>query len=499
MKHEAIVIGGGVSGMTAALLLARQGRRVHLVERSSCIASLLKGACIQGVHFDIGLHYSGFWGNGEPLDNFTTYLGMQDDVARIPFDPDGYDRLLCMDSGLSFDMPYGRARIEEAFAASFPSERRSVRSFLRHVGDACAISPMLNPKLPLSKELSFEVVSRQGLREVLASLDLSPRLRTLLSIHCLHFGCEPDQASFADFSRVAGSFHASVHTADGGGKAVAEAFAKALEREGVELSLKAGVTSIGIGADASVKHVELSDGRFMEADAVIYTGHPASLPEMLPAKVLRPSYSRRLVRLVNTPSAYMLFGATEERMDLLDRRNVVVLPKSNGERILRRYGPREDRPLFISMDQNSGRPGRRGVIVLAAGDYAEVEPWASTRAAARPQAYEEHKAVVAQAIEAQVMAACPELQGKVKFLASATPLTIAEQLKAPRGGLYGALHSMGQNTPLPVTKVPGLYLAGQGIVCPGLLGSMISAFLACGFIVGHETLRKGLAACTRVS
>ena len=43
--------------------------------------------------------------------------------------------------------------------------------------------------------------------------------------------------------------------------------------------------------------------------------------------------------------------------------------------------------------------------------------------------------------------------------------------------------------PLPITKVPGLLLAGQSIVAPGLLGAVISAVLCCGFVLGHDVLR----------
>jgi all-trans-retinol 13,14-reductase len=49
--------------------------------------------------------------------------------------------------------------------------------------------------------------------------------------------------------------------------------------------------------------------------------------------------------------------------------------------------------------------------------------------------------------------------------------------------------------PIPLTKIPNLYLAGQAVTAPGILGTMMSAFLACGYIVGHETLRKELRQC----
>ncbi|MEW5773287.1 MAG: FAD-dependent oxidoreductase [Thermodesulfobacteriota bacterium] len=495
MSRRAVVVGGGVSGMAAALVLARNGREVRLVERSARLGSLLRGFVRDGVRYDTGLHYTGYWGDGEPLDTFLRYLGMDRDMVRLPFDPAGCDRVLCGDADLAFDLPCGRERVEEAYAAAFPAERAAIRDLLERVAAACAASPLLNPEVRFTPEQFLDSAWRQGLGEVMDELGLSPRLRTLLSIPCLRIGCEPADSLFADFARVAGSFHASAHAADGGGEALARAFEAALDREGVDVLLRAEAESLGLGADGVLREVRLADGRGLPADAVVYTGPPRALPAMLPQGALRPAYRKRLERLRDTPSAYMLFGQADQRLDLLDRRNVILLPRSNGERLFRRYAAGEDRPLFLSMDQSRERPGPRGVVALAAGDYSEVEAWADSSPGARPAAYREHKEAAARAIQAQVLAACPELAGKVRFTASATPLTFAHRLGAPRGGLYGALHGVGQDSPLPVTRAPGLFLAGQAIVAPGLLGAMVSAFLACGFVLGHETLRQGVAAC----
>jgi len=495
VSRRAAVIGGGVSGMAAALVLARNGHRVRLVERSPRLGSLLRGFSSGGVRFETGMHYTGYWGDGEPLDTYLRYLGMERDLERLAFDPAGYDRVLCLDANLTFDLPYGRERVEEAFAAAFPAERAAIHAFLGRVAATCAASPLLNPLVCFTPELLLDASWRLGLAEVMDGLGLSPRLRTLLAIPCLRIGCEPAESLFADYARVAGAFHASVHTADGGGEALVRAFEMALDREGVEVLLKAEVESLGLRADGTLGEVRLADGRGLPADVVIYTGPPRDLCAMLPRDALRPAYRRRLERLRDTPSAYMLFGQAEERLDLLDRRNIMLLPCSDGGRLFRRYAAGEARPLFLSMDQSTDCPGPRGIMALAGGDFSEVEAWADSRPGSRPAAYREHKEAVAEAVQAQVLAACPELKGKVRFTASATPLTFAHRLRAPRGGLYGVLRGVGQDALLPMTRVPGLFLAGQSVVAPGLLGAMVSAFLACGFVLGQEELRQGVAAC----
>ena len=83
----------------------------------------------------------------------------------------------------------------------------------------------------------------------------------------------------------------------------------------------------------------------------------------------------------------------------------------------------------------------------------------------------------------------------MSFVDGATPLTLRDFMHAPAGSLYGAGHTAGQFNPAPVTRIPGLWAAGQGVVAPGVLGAVVSAFLACGCVIGHDILRGEVRAC----
>ncbi len=74
----------------------------------------------------------------------------------------------------------------------------------------------------------------------------------------------------------------------------------------------------------------------------------------------------------------------------------------------------------------------------------------------------------------------------------ATPLTLRDYSMAPEGAVYGVGRLLGQYNPAPVTRLPGLFLAGQGVSVCGLMGTLISGYMACGSILGHEFLRGEL-------
>jgi all-trans-retinol 13,14-reductase len=48
---------------------------------------------------------------------------------------------------------------------------------------------------------------------------------------------------------------------------------------------------------------------------------------------------------------------------------------------------------------------------------------------------------------------------------------------------------------MPQTRAENLLLAGQATAAPGVMGGMLSGFLACETIVGPERLRNKVKAC----
>ncbi len=58
--------------------------------------------------------------------------------------------------------------------------------------------------------------------------------------------------------------------------------------------------------------------------------------------------------------------------------------------------------------------------------------------------------------------------------------------------LYGIKHRVDDHPLGARTHAAGLYLAGQSILAPGLVGAMLSSFLTCGTILGHERMLKEL-------
>lgn len=130
MDAEAIVIGAGTGGLTAAAYLAALGRRVVVVDRQPMPGGNTASFTHDGYEFDIGLHYLGGWAGSHPgLRAVLEPLGI--DLHYRELDPDGFDELLFDD--MAFRVPRGveefRARLHE----QFPEERERIDRHLRRI------------------------------------------------------------------------------------------------------------------------------------------------------------------------------------------------------------------------------------------------------------------------------------------------------------------------------------------------------------------------------
>lgn len=494
-KMTAVVVGGGVSGMTSALILARFGHEVTLVERSPVLGMTIRGFFRQGVYFDTGLRYTGGLGENGPLRRYLCFLGLAD-LPVIEFAPDGFNIIRFVREGREVRLCAGPDAMEARLRGLFPGEERAIGDYFAEIRKVFLSSPFLGEATD-AREV-FEQESRYDtLAEFLAERTNDPVLRAALSIHSLLHGAPPEEVSFLQHARVAASYFDSAHSFVGGGRTLADGLERRLVEEGVRIVRGTGVSRVNffpIGEDRgdTVAGVTLEDGSMLDADNVIYTAHPFYLPNLLPQGKLKPSVVQRMHSLEETPSAYMLFGVCERPLFSSREGNLFVCPDTDFSAFFEPSRGIGNGPFYVttSPQLDAKTPGIR-VTAFGPGDFSECKPWEDTLSGKRGPEYAAFKARKLEQFREALLKACPELAA-VRFIDGATPLTFRDFTHSPTGSLYGCRHTLTQRNLQPVTSVPGLWVAGQSVVAPGVMGAMVSAFLTCGFMVGRETLREEL-------
>jgi len=495
MKYDYIVIGGGVSGMTSALILAIQGYSVALVEKSKQLAPTIRGFTKKGLYFDTGFHYTGGLGPGEPVDLFFRYLGLSDMVKRTGFREDAFDMFFCIEPPFAFLFPYGYDRIREKLCETFPTERKAIDEYLNAVCEQYHSVPYVNLDGP--EELSgLTSVHGPTLQEFLDKLTGDRLLKCILSMHCFLYGVAPDEVSFANHAYVVGSYYESVSGIAGGGLKLVEAFETQLVKRGVEIYRGQGASKILLSGDGTVDGIVLEDDVTLRAKSCVSTIHPHRLLEIVPDSVFRPAYINRLKGLDETPSACILYAMSSVSIAELTGSNIFVFPQPDFT-FLHEDIAVEKRPMYITAagEKGDGEAAKQGFIVICPISKEQTRPLMDIVSQERSSEYVVLKKEISDRIIGSIRKSYPGIVENITDVTCATPLTLRDYTNSPFGSLYGVKHKIGQYNPMPTTRLKGLYLAGQATTAPGIMGAMMSGFITCGTIVGHKKLKEELKRC----
>ncbi|MBI9080483.1 MAG: NAD(P)/FAD-dependent oxidoreductase [Pseudodesulfovibrio sp.] len=489
-SYDHIVVGGGISGMTTAMLLAKDGAQVAIIESFPLLAPTVRGFRRKGVLFDTGLHYVGGLGDGHPLDVYFKHLGISNHIRKKAYNPCGFDRFLFEKKALSYDIPCGFDKLTSTFTKWFPNEGKSIERYFTAIQQTLDASPFLN--FSMDFDLGSAIHSdTTTLEDFLAGITENEELKTLLCYQNLLYGVPPTEALLITHALVAGSYYMSAHTIEGGGNALVKAYEKRLKELNVECFCGNRVESILINDAKEVEGVTLNTGKNLSTRSCIWTAHPHGLIKATPDSAFRPAFKKRLAILEDTTSALMLFGICEEPIESLNGRNIFLWPGGSFDDNLNGRSNQNESIIYLSStyDKKSKKTAITAITPQPYGPYAQ---WKDSKRGNRPPEYVEHKKNVLETFKQEIFRRAPELQGSIEFIDGATPLTLKDYCATPTGSLYGLKHSVNQFNPAPITKVSGLTIAGQGIVAPGILGAIVSAYLTCGILIGHDHLHKEL-------
>jgi all-trans-retinol 13,14-reductase len=493
MTYDCAVIGAGLSGLASSIILSKNGLKTALIEKSSKTGPLVRGFKRKGHYFDTGFHHAGGIGKESTGRLMLDYMGTLPYLNLISPESDCFDIVRFKDSSFEFHFQSGYEQLEQRLAHAFPDEINFIKKYIGEIKRQCSLLPFLNLDADLKAMNILENVHGNSIADFFTSHTDNSYLKAVLSIHCLLNGVPPDEQGMNNYAYIVGPYYKSVNIIDGGGSALVSAFDKSAKENGVDILLNRDVKKLIFTSSGELTGVDLEDGTQVFSHNIISTIHPSGLLDLVPENIFRPSFMKRIRTLDETPSAFILYGISDA--DLVERIgcSLYLLP-GNGFDFGDYSKEIVNRPfnVIISRADKKDYSIKSKFIIICPASIKEVEQWENSSGNNRPQEYLEFKRITGQQMLDHFLSFYPDLKGNVHALDFSTPLTLRDYSGNPFGSMYGAKHRIEQYNPFPMTSVKGLYLAGQSVVAPGLLGTLISAFLACGNIVGHDYLRGAL-------
>ncbi|MDP6538495.1 MAG: NAD(P)/FAD-dependent oxidoreductase [Planctomycetota bacterium] len=292
-KHDAVIIGAGMSGLAAGIRLAGFGQRVVVLERHTLWGGLNSFYKRAGRRFDVGLHaLTNFVGPrtpGAPLTRVLRALRLRH--ADLGLRPQRVSRIRFPGVALSFCNDFGL--LQQEVDERFPDQRDG---FARLAGDLSLPADAASPR-------AFE-----GARTVLREYLSDPLLVDMLLLPiCFYGSAREDDVDWYQFNILFQSLFVEGFARPAGGiKPLLDLLLERLDATGGELRLGCGVERVLLDA-GRVRGVLLEDGSVLSTDLVLSSaGHPETMELCGPTAVADHVDEGDLGRLAFTESIHVL-------------------------------------------------------------------------------------------------------------------------------------------------------------------------------------------------
>lgn len=478
---NAVIIGSGIGGLSTGIILSLLNYKVTVVEKNPLPGGLVRSYRRSGIDCPVGVHYVGALGKAEPLGRIFRFLGIDvSDVFRQTGTSGIIDRYIF--DKFTFELPCGIDAYGKKLLAFFPEERDAVTAIIKTLRDISAM--MLTPSFLISPSDPFRNMDYLiPLGEYLRGINASDNLQAVVAVPSQLIGVPADRCPVIfHFMVLAGYLFSSWELRENGAR-MADIFADRLAELGGNLILNNGAGGI-LFDQGRVSGLRLQSGDFLSADIVIAAIHPKALLDILDAEALKTSYRQRIADLQETDGVLAVCVKSDDVREE-DSPNIYRLHEGTGCTIksgvfYHQYRDRERRMNLLS--------------IITKSLYGEWGEWEGTSSGMRGRAYEEKKTGIARELLREALEIIGDLRNP-EILDVFTPLTLRDYVNCPAGSCYGVMHSADQLLKIAsLGKVPlaGLYLAGQNIVAPGVLGTILGSLKAAKQIAGAERLAREL-------
>ncbi|MBU0735815.1 MAG: NAD(P)/FAD-dependent oxidoreductase [Proteobacteria bacterium] len=490
--YDAVVIGAGNGGLTAAAGLAQKGLNVLLLERHNIPGGCATSFCRGRFEFEVALHQLSGMGTPEkpgPLRMSLASLGVLDDLEFVEMS-DLFS--VSMSDGFRLTLKADRDQVVSALEKKFPHEKAAINRFFdlayKYANEMLAAFYFKDPDPSREKYPVLYGYAFKPANEVLDEIFSDPLLKGVLSVYWGYLGLPPNRISFAYLAMLFfvyiefKPFHIK-----GGSQALSNAITSRFLSNGGTARFNCGAKRIVV-ENGAVKGVVTDDGDQIQTKYVVSNASQVTTyaqlidRENVPDPVFTEMGGRSL-----SPSAFTMFIGFDCEPDMLgitEATNFLIDRFQSDDRVFNRMRSLDiiDETMVLSCydvsDPDFSPPGtcQANIVTLKYG-----EPWMHIP----PTQYYRTKYRCAESMLRRVEAIFPEVRKHIEELEVATPLTHMRYLGHPNGAIYG----FEQHTKDSMFFQPGRYSPIKGLYfASGWIGD-------CGF---QPTLQAGMSAAKSI-
>lgn len=488
--YDVVVIGAGMGGLSVAVLLAKAGKSVLVVERHDRPGGYAHSFKRRQFHFDSGVHLVSGCGrdgyrNGNVIHKICQAAGFDAEDTFLPIT--AYARAVF--PGFEVSIRAGEDAFVAGLAEHFPAEKDNLRALSR-LCRVLAEESMLAEELleqskssPVSPALSLANLFRYRRATLAATLDEfigDERLKSVCASLWPYLGVPPSRLSFLYWANMmAGYTYEGGYYCRGSFQAYANRLATGLEGQGGELLLNASVRRICV-EQGQICGVALENGQVIRAKTVVSNADARQTADLLVGKEHLPAgYWDGLAKLTASFSIFAAYVATDLPLskqahesffyESFDHEANYTLAKEGRFNWFSATLP--------SLSDSSLAPAGQHIMLLTSLCPFHIgESWRQAKSRFQQRLLEKAERHF------------PGLNDHLILVETATPRTLERYTLNHLGAAYGWEPTPGQigpNRPGAKGVLPGLYQTGHWTrPGGGVAGVSISALLAAQAILG---------------
>lgn len=488
---DVIVIGSGMGGMTTASALSRLGHKVLLLEQAEAIGGLTHAFSRNGFCWDVGLHYCGLFGHDQFAGRVLRWLSGD----TIEFQSLGtiYD-MLHFPEGFEISVGRPATAYKMELKERFPDNAAEIDAYFDALLAAEEAAHMLGAERampdPFSSLLHWwnkRKIQRwcgRTTAEVITELVSDPKLAAVLSAQWATYGGKPKEASFAFHATVMGHYLDGAAYPVGGAAAIANGLVPVIEAAGGSARVGTAVSEIVFAEDKAVG-VRTTAGEEIFAPAIVSAiGARETVMHLLPDDIREQHWAKEIASFKTSLCHFHLYIGFEGDIarNGATRANHWFYHSWDIDDAL--WSAEEDGAIpmmfvsFPSLKDPAHDPGpqeRHTAEIMVCTDWSVVARFSDGGVDQHADEWAAFKERVKSRMIALFTEKFPAVAPLVVYSELSTPFATVSFTGHEKGSFYGI-----ETTPRRIlsnalnarTPVPGLFLSGQDVMSPGIVGAL---------------------------
>ena len=502
-KHyDVIIVGSGLGGLVSAIILAKEGYSVCVLEKNNQYGGSLQTFVRDKTIFDTGIHYIGGLSEGQNLNQYFKYIGIMDGLNLKKMDEDGHDMISFGDIETEFPHAQGYDNFINQLTSFFPDEREAISKYCDAVSATCDSFPLYNVK---SEGVYDTDILSVNAKEYISGLTDNNVLQAVLAGSNFLYAGDGAKSPFYVHALSVNTYMQSAWRCVNGGSQITKLLLRELKKHGGVFFKHKEVVELLTGNN-SVSVAKMADGTSVSANCFISNIDPKRTLKLVGEEHFRKAFVNRISSLEGGISAFSLHIVFKPKAFKYFNKNYYHFQDSsyvwNAQDYTEKTWPKS---FMASMNAPKNDDGwASGMTFITYMKFSDVELWKDTfntvtNVNSRGENYEAFKNRKTRRFLELIELKFPGITDCIQSVHTSTPLSYRDYIGGHNGNMYGYEKDSANimKTFIPSkTKLDNLYLTGQSINMHGVLGVTIGAVVTCSEILGKEYLISKINACS---